>query len=93
MENDESVIETLSQRELRNESARVLRAVTSGQSFVLTNRGAPVAKIVPLSNQEPGLSITRPARRRGGWAELGIERRNHGESLSAILEDLRGDRL
>lgn len=34
---EESPIERLSQRELRNESGRVLRAVSEGSSFILTN--------------------------------------------------------
>jgi prevent-host-death family protein len=40
--------ESLSQRELRNESGRVLRVVSEGQSFVLTSRGGPVGRIVRL---------------------------------------------
>lgn len=88
----EPPVETLSQRELRNESGRVLRAVSEGQSFVLTNSGVPVGRIVPLDAGAPALPIARPARREGGWAALEIERKPTEQSLSAILDDLRGDR-
>ena len=86
-------IETLSQRELRNESGRVLRAVSEGHSFILTNSGVPVGKIVPLDAPVPALTIARPARREGGWAELGIGRKTTERSLAAILDDMREDRV
>lgn len=39
---------TISQRELRNDSARILRAVDEGQSFVITRHEKPVGELVPL---------------------------------------------
>ncbi|MCG7322975.1 type II toxin-antitoxin system Phd/YefM family antitoxin [Arsenicicoccus bolidensis] len=85
--------ESLSQRELRNESGRVLRAVSEGHSFVLTNSGVPVGRIVPLDRPLPALPIARPARRTGGWTALAIERRSGARSLAETLDDLREDRL
>lgn len=85
-------VESLSQRELRNQSGRVLRAVREGRSFVLTNSGVPVGRIVPLDAPAPALRITRPARRRGGWASLPISRKSTEQSLGRILDELRGDR-
>lgn len=84
--------ETLSQRELRNASGRVLRAVSEGRSFILTNSGVPVARIVPLDAPAPALTIARPARRTGGWAALGLQRKATRQSLPEILDDLREDR-
>ncbi|GAB3747642.1 type II toxin-antitoxin system Phd/YefM family antitoxin [Microlunatus parietis] len=89
----ESWDESLSQRELRNESGRVLRAVSEGHSFILTNSGVPVGRIVPLDAPAPSLAIARPARREGGWAALGIERKAGRRSLETILDDLREERL
>ncbi|MPV50373.1 MULTISPECIES: type II toxin-antitoxin system Phd/YefM family antitoxin [unclassified Pseudactinotalea] len=85
--------ESLSQRELRNESGRVLRSVSEGRSFVLTNSGVPVGRIVPLDTPTPSLRIARPVRRVGGWAALGIVRRPAARSLAAVLDELRADRL
>lgn len=85
--------ESLSQRELRNESGRVLRAVSEGHSFVLTNSGVPVGRIVPLDAPSPTLPIARPARREGGWKALNIERRLAKGDVATILGDLRDDRL
>ena len=88
----EPQLRSLSQRELRNESGRVLRAVSEGQSFVVTNRGVPVARIVPLEEPAPALRIVRPARRQGGWAALGIARKAGAPSLAETLDELREDR-
>ena len=85
-------IESLSQRELRNQSGRVLRAVGEGQSFVLTNHGVPVGRIVPLDAPAPALTIARPAKRQGGWAELGIRRKTGQRGLAEIVNELREDR-
>lgn len=84
---------SLSQRELRNESGRVLRAVAQGESFILTNGGVRVGRIVPIDEPTPTLKITRPAKRKGGWRDLGFERKRTSASLSEIVDDLREDRV
>lgn len=89
----EGTVESLSQRELRNESGRVLRAVGEGRSFVLTNSGVPVGRIVPLGAPSPGLAIARQVRRVGGWAGLGISRKVSNRPLVDTLDDLREDRF
>ena len=86
-------MESLSQRELRNESGRVLRAVGEGQSFVLTNRGIPVGRIVPLDAPAVTLPIVRPAKRVGGWAALKPEPTEGDRSMSRIMDELREDRV
>ncbi len=93
MSANEPPIESLSQRELRDESGRVLRAVSEGRSFVLTSSGVHVGRIVPLEAPVPALAIARPARREGGWAALGIRRKTATQSLAETLDDLREDRF
>jgi prevent-host-death family protein len=41
-------VKTISQRELRNDSGAVLRQVEQGTTFRVTNRGIPVATLVPV---------------------------------------------
>ncbi len=41
----------ISQRELRNDSGAILRAVESGQSFVVTRNGTPLAELRPLQRR------------------------------------------
>lgn len=88
----EPQIETLSQRELRNESGRVLRLVSEGQSFVLTNRGVPVGRIVPLDAPVATLPIVRPAKRIGGWESLKPDASQRDRPMSRIIDELREER-
>jgi antitoxin (DNA-binding transcriptional repressor) of toxin-antitoxin stability system len=43
-----TVTEQISQRELRNDSGRIMRALDDGQSFVVTRHGRPVGELRPL---------------------------------------------
>ena len=38
----------ITQRELRNESGRIMRALDKGQAFIVTRNGVPVAELTPL---------------------------------------------
>lgn len=37
----------ITQRELRNETPAIMRAIENGESFVLTRNGSPIADLVP----------------------------------------------
>ena len=39
---------TIAQRDLRNNNAKVIEAVTAGETFVVTRNGEPVAELRPL---------------------------------------------
>jgi prevent-host-death family protein len=38
----------ITQRELRNDSGEIMRALDRGESFVITRNGAPVGELIPL---------------------------------------------
>lgn len=38
----------VTQRELRNESGRIMRELDRGQTFVVTRNGVPVAELTPI---------------------------------------------
>lgn len=40
---------TITQRELRNQSAAIMDAVSEGESFIVTRNGVPVADLRPIS--------------------------------------------
>lgn len=42
---------TISQRELRNDSGAIMRAVEAGESFVVTRNGVPLAELTPLKRR------------------------------------------
>jgi prevent-host-death family protein len=48
----EASVESISQRQMRNDSAAILRRVQAGESFVVTNRGEEVAKLVPFHDHD-----------------------------------------
>jgi prevent-host-death family protein len=55
----------ITQRELRNDSAAVLRDVQSGQTLIITRNGTPIAEIRPLPPRRfiPRAVIADAARR------------------------------
>ncbi|MFN0142370.1 MAG: type II toxin-antitoxin system Phd/YefM family antitoxin [Mycobacterium sp.] len=40
---------TIAQRELRNDNAKVIEAVTAGETFIVTRNGEPVAELRPIT--------------------------------------------
>lgn len=42
----------ITQRELRNESGKIMRALDRGQSFVVTRNGVPVGELTPLRQRQ-----------------------------------------
>lgn len=41
----------ITQRELRNDSGRIMRALDKGKSFIVTRNGVPVGELVPLKQR------------------------------------------
>lgn len=79
----------IAQRELRNDSAAVLRAVEGGEHITVTRRGVPVAALVPLRDAG-GLPCAQPATRRVRYAEQ--PRVSLGSPSEQLLDELRSDR-
>jgi antitoxin (DNA-binding transcriptional repressor) of toxin-antitoxin stability system len=42
------MIRRITQRELRNESGRIMRALDKGKAFIVTRNGVPVGELAPL---------------------------------------------
>jgi prevent-host-death family protein len=42
----------ITQRELRNESGEIMRALDRGETFVVTRNGVPVGELVPLRQRQ-----------------------------------------
>lgn len=79
------------QRELRNDSSRILREVEEGAEFIITNRGRPVARLTGLVDvHHSGLSFTPPSKPLNLQA---IERVRLPVSTGKILDELREERL
>jgi len=46
------VTREISQRELRNESGKIMRALDQGEAFVVTRNGVPVGELTPLRQRQ-----------------------------------------
>ncbi len=85
---------SISHREMRNNSAEVLRRVESGEELVVTNHGRPVARLLPVSS-----SVLDDLERRGelrrarlGWSTLPLPSpASDGATSAEIVADLRRD--
>lgn len=42
---------TITQRELRNESAAIMDAIEAGESMIVTRNGVPVAELTPITRK------------------------------------------
>jgi antitoxin (DNA-binding transcriptional repressor) of toxin-antitoxin stability system len=81
---------TISQRELRNDSAEIMRGLQRGESYQLTSRGRVVGRVVPDTGTPIDDLIVRPRRRDMDFADLkGVEIHERTED---VLRELRGDR-
>jgi prevent-host-death family protein len=80
---------TISQRELRNDNAAVVRGVEGGESYTITRRGVPVARLVP-ANDGADLRCDRPAKKRVKYTSQ--QRVKAATPTADLLGDLRGDR-
>lgn len=90
-------MKTISHRELRNDSARILREVQAGESMEITNHGEVVAMLVPVPADVRERLIRsgelRPARSRPELTSIERVRPAAGSPTTKdILDDLRGER-
>lgn len=60
---------------------------------MLTNRGIPVGRIVPLDAPAPTLANARPATRVGGWDALRPQRTDGDRSMTEVTDGLREERV
>jgi prevent-host-death family protein len=83
--------EVISQREMRNRSGEILRAVAAGESFIITNDGVEVAELVPRNapRAKPRPDRPRTAARGTAFPMLKVD----GPSSKEILDELRADRV
>jgi prevent-host-death family protein len=79
---------TIAQRDLRNQNAKVIEAVTAGESFVVTRNGEPVAELRPLRAGR-GTFVSREEV--AALAAAGVRIDRHG--LRADLDRLIDPRL
>jgi prevent-host-death family protein len=81
-------------RELKQNASSVIRRVVNGESIEVTDRGRPVARIVPVQSTDPYERLVADGEisvGNGRWAELDPLPPLPGRSLSDALTELRAD--
>jgi prevent-host-death family protein len=79
----------ITQRELRNDSGAILRAVEGGATFVVTRNGTPVAELHPL-RRRTFVSTTQVMAMFAHDTTIDAER-FFGDLDAAVDQDLLGD--
>jgi len=73
----------VSQRELRNDSGRIMRGLDAGKSFVVTRNGVPVGELVPL---RPRTFVSADAAHAAFARAPKIDQRRFRREVDAILD-------
>ena len=81
---------SVSERELRNDTGRILREAQSGETIAVTSRGVVVALLVPPPASSRDTLRVRAARRSGGFGAL--PRQSGSTPSGEVLDGLRADR-
>ena len=86
---------TVGIRQLRQNASAIIRRVLAGENIDVTDRGRPVARIVPLAERRPLEQLIidgRATRGDGDLLDSKPARPMRGKpSLSDVLADLRAD--
>ncbi|MBP6995529.1 MAG: type II toxin-antitoxin system prevent-host-death family antitoxin [Phycicoccus sp.] len=86
-------MDTITHREMRNNSGEILRRVESGETVQVSNNGRPVALIVPINGHDLNALVARGearAARTGSGSLATIVRANAGMPSQDIVADVRG---
>jgi prevent-host-death family protein len=79
------VTRTIAQRELRNENAKVIAAVTAGETFVVTRNGEPVAELRPFRSRRHAF-ISREEVAALAEADVRIDRHQFRADLDHVID-------
>ncbi|MDQ2660548.1 MAG: type II toxin-antitoxin system prevent-host-death family antitoxin [Actinomycetota bacterium] len=79
---------SISQRELRNSSAEIMRGLARGESYRVTNRGVPVGVLRAEGRSVLDDLVVRP----GSQVMQFPPGARRPESTGAVLDELRRDR-
>jgi prevent-host-death family protein len=77
------VAREITQRELRNESGEIMRALDRGETFVVTRNGVPVGELVPL-RQRQFISAEAAAAQFAGAPP--IDRKQFRDDVDTVLD-------
>lgn len=77
---------TIPQRMLRNDNAKVIEAVTAGETFVVTRNGQPVAELRPLRSDRRVLVSREQVEKKLASAGVRIDRHQFRADLDRVID-------
>jgi antitoxin (DNA-binding transcriptional repressor) of toxin-antitoxin stability system len=80
---DRSMAREITQRELRNQSGEIMRALDRGETFVVTRNGVPVGELTPFGRRQFVAAEAAVAAFRGAPA---VERDRFRAEVDALLD-------
>ena len=86
---DSPVAREITQRELRNASGEIMRALDGGETFVVTRNGVPVGELSPLRRREFVTADTAAAAFAGAPA---VEFDRLREDIDALIDQAAAPR-
>ena len=88
------VMERVGIRDLKQHASAVIRRVSAGEEVEVTDRGRPVARIVPLPATDEYQRLIAAGELRvaeADWREVEPADPSPGATLSATLEEMRAE--
>lgn len=81
--------QTITERELRDEIGRTLRAAEHGESFIVTRNGTPIARLTPIADESPFVCAETMRTSATGLPEVDFDRfrRDLDESTDGEFRD------
>lgn len=73
----------ITQRELRNDSGRIMRALDKGKSFTITRNGVPVGELTPVRRR---VFVSTEAAQAGLAGAPRLARKRFRKDVDAVLD-------
>ena len=84
---------TISQRELRNDNADIMRRVEQGETFTVTRNGKPIANVVPYEELPAGTRRMTVGEIAAEWQAMGpFDGAAWMRDIQAVRDSLAPDR-
>lgn len=87
-------MERIGIRELKQRASSVIRRVTAGEEIEVTDRGAPVARLIPIPKGDPYdrlIASGEIAPATTSWRDLEPAVAVPGKPLSQVLQEMRDE--
>jgi len=86
----EALMKTVTAKDLKNQTGKVLRLIASGQKVMITMRGKPFAVMAPITEEELTASDIRPYEE--AWTEIEKTLKSTKPEFASVNEAMKWTR-